>query len=121
MPIDLYGLMSAVARRRGDAFGVRLPGGGGDHHSGHRCAGEWLTIALMTRATRLLAEMSYEVPPQDLRVSRRKVPALPNSGFAVTNVRCPTATLRSPGSDEIADAGHVATSANPRSATWRFP
>ena len=66
-----------------------VPQGGGDHDHGHRCAGEWLTIALMVRATRLLTEMGYDVPPQDLRISRRKVPALPNSGFAVTNVRCP--------------------------------
>lgn len=44
------------------------------------------------RATQLLTEMAYDVPPQDLRISRRKVPALPNSGFTITNVRCPAPT-----------------------------
>lgn len=75
----------------GSAFDL-VPQGGGDHHRGHRCAGESLTVALLTRATRLLTQMRYDVPPQDLRISRRKVPALPNSGFVITNVQCPAST-----------------------------
>ena len=46
-----------------------VPQGGGDHRTGHRCAGEWITIAVMTRAVQLLSRMTYRVPPQDLRVS----------------------------------------------------
>jgi fatty-acid peroxygenase len=54
----------------------------------HRCAGEWATLDVMkVAAHRLAADMDYDVPLQDLRLSHRKVPALPNSGFIVTNVR----------------------------------
>ena len=67
-----------------------VPQGGGDHLSGHRCAGEAATVELMRRAARALTrDMTYDVPPQDLRVSRRKVPALPDSGFVITDVRLP--------------------------------
>lgn len=65
-----------------------IPQGGGDHHANHRCAGEWLTIEVMKAMLRTLArEIDYEVPPQDLRVDTRRLPALPASGFVVTNVR----------------------------------
>ncbi|MCM0678326.1 cytochrome P450 [Micromonospora phytophila] len=72
---------------RGDEFGL-VPQGGGDHHTGHRCAGEWITIELMKRAvTNLTTAMRYDVPPQDLAVSLRRMPALPASGFLIANVR----------------------------------
>ncbi|RKN42637.1 cytochrome P450 [Micromonospora endolithica] len=72
---------------RDDPFGL-IPQGGGDHHVGHRCAGEWITIELMKRAVATLAgSMSYDVPPQDLAVSLHRMPALPPSGFVITNVR----------------------------------
>jgi fatty-acid peroxygenase len=65
-----------------------VPQGGGEHWTGHRCAGEWLTVRLLTTATRVLGQqLDYDVPPQDLRVSHRKVPALPNSGFVISDVR----------------------------------
>jgi fatty-acid peroxygenase len=65
-----------------------IPQGGGDHMAGHRCAGEWATIGLMKVATRALTrQVDYDVPLQDLRMSRRKMPALPNSGFAIGPVR----------------------------------
>lgn len=64
-----------------------VPQGGGEHLTGHRCAGEWVTIDLMTVATRALTQwMRYDVPAQDLRVSHRKVPALPNSRFVISAV-----------------------------------
>ncbi|WP_433387016.1 cytochrome P450 [Micromonospora sp. KLBMP9576] len=72
---------------RGDPFAL-VPQGGGDHLAGHRCAGEWLTIELMKRAvTNLTTAMRYDVPPQDLALSLRRMPALPPSGFLITNVR----------------------------------
>ncbi|WP_328851834.1 cytochrome P450 [Micromonospora globbae] len=75
------------AGRPPDAF-APIPQGGGEHHTGHRCAGEWLTIELMKRAvTNLTSTMRYDVPPQNLAVSLRRMPALPPSGFVVTNVR----------------------------------
>ncbi|SCE97311.1 fatty-acid peroxygenase [Micromonospora coriariae] len=65
-----------------------IPQGGGDHWTGHRCAGEWITIDLMKRAvTNLTSAMRYEVPPQDLAVDLRRMPALPPSGLTLTNIR----------------------------------
>jgi fatty-acid peroxygenase len=65
-----------------------VPQGGGDHATGHRCAGEWVTTAVMSASVRLLAqEISYDVPDQDLSVDLRRVPARPASGFLVDHVR----------------------------------
>ncbi|MFC0506880.1 cytochrome P450 [Micromonospora costi] len=74
------------ADRRPDAYAL-VPQGGGEH-TGHRCAGEWITIELMKRAvTNLTSTIRYDVPPQDLAVDLRRLPTLPPSGFVVTNVR----------------------------------
>ncbi|MBQ1027899.1 cytochrome P450 [Micromonospora sp. C95] len=71
----------------GDPFTL-VPQGGGGHLTGHRCAGEWITIELMKRAVTLLTEdIRYDVPPQDLAVDLSRMPALPASGFVVTAVR----------------------------------
>lgn len=73
--------------REPDPYGF-VPQGGGDHRTDHRCAGEWLTVELMRRAVRLLTSgIAYDVPPQDLRLQRGKIPALPTSGFRITRVR----------------------------------
>jgi fatty-acid peroxygenase len=65
-----------------------IPQGGGTHHGHHRCPGEGVTVALMRAALTLLTEeMEYDVPPQDLRVSRRRVPARPRSGMVLSAVR----------------------------------
>lgn len=65
-----------------------VPQGGGDIHVGHRCAGEWLTIELMKRATRLLTRsLRYDVPEQDLSIDLSRMPALPKSRFVIANVR----------------------------------
>ena len=64
-----------------------VPQGGGDYDTGHRCAGEWLTIALMKRAVRLLTTgMHYDVPPQDLRIDLSRLPAVPKSRFVIRDV-----------------------------------
>lgn len=61
--------------------------GGGDHSTGHRCAGEWLTISQMNVALRVLTRrVTYTVPPQDLRVSRRRMPTQPASNFLLREV-----------------------------------
>ena len=71
----------------GSAFNF-IPQGGGDHFAGHRCAGEWITIALMKKAVQLLTEaMRYDVPQQDLQVNLSKMPTLPKSRFVISNVR----------------------------------
>jgi fatty-acid peroxygenase len=74
--------------RSGSAFDL-IPQGGGDRYSGHRCAGEWATIALMKGAARLLTRsMRYEVvPDQDLRVDLSRMPARPRSGFVIGKVK----------------------------------
>lgn len=75
-------------RGRGGGAYDFIPQGGGDHHTGHRCPGEWITIELMKRAVTILTgEMDYDVPDQDLRVSLRRIPTLPASRFVIANVR----------------------------------
>lgn len=65
-----------------------IPQGGGDHHQGHRCAGEWITVDLMQAATRCLTGgMTYHVPEQDLSIGRGRIPALPRSGFVMTDIQ----------------------------------
>lgn len=62
--------------------------GGGDHYTGHRCAGEWITIRLMETAVALLTrEMTYRVPHQDLHVGMSRMPARPRSGFVLRDIR----------------------------------
>ncbi|MBF6599270.1 MAG: cytochrome P450 [Dehalococcoidia bacterium] len=71
----------------GDPF-TFIPQGGDGFEEGHRCAGEWLTIALMEIAVRALTStLTYDVPPQDLRVDLRRIPAGPASGFIMRRVR----------------------------------
>jgi fatty-acid peroxygenase len=65
-----------------------IPQGAGIYETGHRCPGEWITIALMKEAVRLLAqETGYDVPAQDLTYRMSRMPALPESGFVIANVR----------------------------------
>ena len=65
-----------------------IPQGGGDHYCNHRCPGEGIAITLMESATRFLAgHVAYTVPPQDLRVDTRQLPALPRSGFILSTAR----------------------------------
>jgi fatty-acid peroxygenase len=73
--------------RDGSAFKF-IPQGGGDHHEGHRCAGEWITIQLMKVAVRLLTRsIRYDVPEQDLRFRLSRMPAVPECRFVISNVR----------------------------------
>jgi fatty-acid peroxygenase len=70
----------------GDPF-TFIPQGGGDHLTGHRCPGEWATIALVKSAARALTGlMTYTVPPQDLRILPSRLPPRPESGFAIRDV-----------------------------------
>jgi fatty-acid peroxygenase len=71
----------------GSAFSL-VPHGGGEHATGHRCAGEGLTIALLKAAVRLLTTaMAYDMPAQDLRIDLARMPARPTSGVVIRNVR----------------------------------
>ena len=62
--------------------------GGGDHHEGYRCAGEWITIELMKVAVRFLTgSMRYDVPEQGLGISLSRMPAVPENRFVISGVR----------------------------------
>ncbi len=83
MPSTRIGFAAGAAIRSASS-----PQGGGEHHQHHRCAGEWATIELMkTAAIALTRWIDYRVPEQDLRVSLRRMPTLPASGFVMTDVR----------------------------------
>lgn len=63
--------------------------GAGDFAAGHRCPGEWITVAQMKAMLAVLAhEVRYAVPPQNLAVDLRRMPALPESRFIVTQAKC---------------------------------
>ncbi len=82
----------------GDSFGL-IPQGGGDHLENHRCAGEWLTIAVMKSMLKVLVrEIDYGVPEQDLSVDLSRLPTLPTSGFVIniTSVHPGSSEGRSP-------------------------
>ncbi|RNI25044.1 cytochrome P450 [Rufibacter latericius] len=65
-----------------------IPQGGGDHFTGHRCAGEWVTIETMKVSMVFLSKyMDYDVPPQDLSFSLVRMPTYPNSKFIMRNVK----------------------------------
>ena len=65
-----------------------MPQGGGGFLTGHRCAGEWITIEAMKQAVAFLNDgLRYDVPPQDLHYDLSRLPTLPNSGFVMANVR----------------------------------
>jgi fatty-acid peroxygenase len=62
-----------------------IPQGAGEVATGHRCPGEAATIALTARfAQRIAADRPFTVPPQDLRIGLRGMPALPRDRFRVT-------------------------------------
>jgi fatty-acid peroxygenase len=70
----------------GDPFAF-IPQGGGDPAHGHRCPGETVTIGLLESASQFLASrVTYDVPEQDLRIDRSRLPALPRSRFVIRNV-----------------------------------
>jgi fatty-acid peroxygenase len=57
-----------------------IPQGGGDPATGHRCPGEKITVALLSALSVRLARLEVTVPPQDLEISLRRIPARPASG-----------------------------------------
>jgi len=64
-----------------------VPQGAGDMQTAHRCPGEPATQAVLKTAVRILSELSYELPEQDLSVDLSHIPALPKSGVILSNVR----------------------------------
>jgi len=67
-----------------------VPQGGGDHLKNHRCPGEWLTIELMRQALEFFTgDIRYRLPPQDLTIDTRRLPALPKSGIVMSDIVFP--------------------------------
>lgn len=59
-----------------------IPQGGGDHFAGHRCAGEEITLAVMSMIARFLTRrISYELPEQNMEIDWSRPPAVPRDGL----------------------------------------
>jgi fatty-acid peroxygenase len=71
--------------RQPDAFAY-VPQGGADPHTGHRCAGERVTVELLKSALRALTRITYEVPEQDLSFPLSRMPTRPRSGVVLENI-----------------------------------
>ncbi|WP_046175589.1 cytochrome P450 [Domibacillus indicus] len=64
-----------------------IPQGGGVYHTGHRCAGEWITVELMKISVDFLVNrLAYAVPEQDLSFSMTSMPSMPKSGFIMNGI-----------------------------------
>lgn len=65
-----------------------IPQGGGSYDFGHRCAGEFVTMAMM-KATigYLMTEITYDVPEQNFSFNFNNIPAIPSDGFIINNVQ----------------------------------
>ncbi len=78
---------SRFKNRRDDKFAF-VPHGGGDPRTGHRCAGEQLTVQAMKVVLNFLVnDIEYSVPPQDMDFALSKIPTLPKSGFVMSKVK----------------------------------
>ncbi|MCJ8008715.1 cytochrome P450 [Lederbergia wuyishanensis] len=65
-----------------------IPQGGGDYLTGHRCAGEWITVEVMKAVVdQLINRMEYNVPEQDLSFSLVSMPSMPASKFVINHVK----------------------------------
>lgn len=65
-----------------------IPQGGGNHMTGHRCPGEWITVDMMKiAADYLVNRLSYDIPNQDLSYSMVDIPSMPKDKVILKNVR----------------------------------
>ncbi|RKJ38777.1 cytochrome P450, partial [Butyricicoccus sp. 1XD8-22] len=65
-----------------------IPQGGGDYLSGHRCAGEKVTLEIMKVSLDYLAnKLDFEVPEQDLSFELNDIPSIPHSRIILRNIR----------------------------------
>ena len=72
-----------------------VPQGGGEPHRHHRCPGEGVALTLMKTALRMLTTgIAYDVPDQDLRIRRSRMPALPADRFQIESVHLIQAASR---------------------------
>lgn len=64
-----------------------VPQGGGPVATGHRCPGEGIAVTLLTVTIQQLAALDWQVPPQDVQFSFRRMPTRPRSGMRLTGIR----------------------------------
>ena len=65
-----------------------LPQGGGEYETGHRCAGEWITLAILTESLNFLVnKLDYTLPEQDLSFSLTDIPAIPKDRIKMTHLQ----------------------------------
>jgi fatty-acid peroxygenase len=60
-----------------------IPQGGADPRTGHRCPGEAMAVGILETLARRLADLSYEVPPQNLTIPLDRIPTRPRSGMII--------------------------------------
>lgn len=98
--LDLYGTNRDAARwrdpgmfrparfdgRQIDPFEL-VPQGGGDFETGHRCAGEWISLALMRSFADWLTRIAYDRPRQDMELAMTELPGLPASRMVWQDLR----------------------------------
>jgi fatty-acid peroxygenase len=64
-----------------------IPQGGGEHTTGHRCPGEWITLALIDLAVeKFVNRLSYRIPAQDLSLNFTQMPSKPRSGLVIEKI-----------------------------------
>lgn len=65
-----------------------IPQGGGQYETGHRCAGEWVTIEIMKVSLDVLVNrLNYDLPEQDLSYSMTNMPSIPESKIILKNIQ----------------------------------
>lgn len=65
-----------------------MPQGGGYINSGHRCAGELVTVEVMKVSLDFIANhLTYKLPKQNLKYSLSRIPTLPRSMLVMGKVR----------------------------------
>lgn len=64
-----------------------VPQGGGSVETGHRCPGEGIAMALLRTVVPSLARLDWTIHPADRIYSRRRVPARPDGGVRLLDVR----------------------------------
>jgi fatty-acid peroxygenase len=64
-----------------------IPQGGGCVETGHRCPGEGIAMALLCAVVPPLARLDWSIHPDDRVYSRRRMPARPDGGVRLLDVR----------------------------------
>jgi fatty-acid peroxygenase len=64
-----------------------IPQGGGSVETGHRCPGEGIAMALLRTVVPTLARLDWSIHPDDRVYSLRRVPARPEGGVRLLDVR----------------------------------